>query len=151
MNEARERLDQLRKLVIVNNDRIHGYQKASEETKDPDLKSLFDQYSQQSSRFKMEIADEIRSLGGEVNEETSTSGDMYRTWMDVRHALSKNDKKAVLKSCEFGEDIALQTYDKVMDKQINPFSPGFQVRMETQRSELKDAHDSIKSLRDAVS
>lgn len=150
MNEVKDRVDRLNKLVMVNNDRIHGYKKASEETKDPDLKLLFDQYAQQSSRFKMELAEEITSLGGQVNEETSASGDLYRTWMDVRQALSRDDKKAVLKSCEFGEDVALQTYNKVIDDDGTMFSPGCQVRMENQRSELKDAHDSIKSLRDAV-
>ncbi|QEC52919.1 uncharacterized protein (TIGR02284 family) [Anseongella ginsenosidimutans] len=150
MNEVQDRVDQLNKLVVVNNDRIHGYQKAAEETKDPDLKMLFDQYAQQSSRFKMELAEEIASLGGQVNEETSTSGDMYRTWMDVRQALSSNDKKAVLKSCEFGEDVALQSYEKVLNNG-ETFSPGCMVRVESQRSELRDAHDSIKSLRDAVS
>lgn len=150
MNEVKDRVDQLNKLVVVNNDRIHGYQKAAEEAEDPDLKMLFDQYSQQSSRFKMELADEIASLGGQINEETSASGDLYRTWMDVRQALSKNDKKGVLKSCEFGEDIALQTYDKVLGDGTM-FSPGCQVKLESQRAELRDAHDSVKSLRDAVS
>lgn len=146
----KDRIDQLNNLVVVNNDRIYGYQKAAEETEDPDLKMLFDQYSQQSARFKMELADEITSLGGQVNEETSTSGDLYRTWMDIRQALSRNDKKAVLKSCEFGEDVALQTYDKALNNGVT-FSPGCLVRVENQRAELQDAHDSIKSLRDAVS
>lgn len=149
MNEVKDRIDQLNKLVMINNDRIHGYRKASEETKDPDLKMLFEQYAQQSARFKMELAEEINSLGGQVNEETSASGDLYRTWMDVRQALSRDDKKAVLKSCEFGEDAALQTYNKVINDGTM-LSPGAQVRIENQRSELKDAHDSIKSLRDAV-
>ena len=150
MNEANERVDELNKLVVVNNDRINGYQKAAEETKDPDLKMLFDQYSQQSSRFKMELAEEIASLGGQVNEDTSASGDLYRTWMDVRQAMARNDKKAVLKSCEYGEDVALKTYENVLGNGT-PFSPGCQIRVENQRAELRDAHDSIKSLRDAVS
>jgi len=150
MNDMKERVDQLNRLVVVNNDRIHGYRKAAEETQDPDLRMLFDQYSQQSSRFKMELADEIASLGGQINEETSTSGDLYRTWMDIRQALSNNDKKAVLKSCEFGEDVALKTYDKALENGTT-FSPGCLVRVENQRAELRDAHDSIKSLRDAVS
>lgn len=151
MNEVNAKVDRLNELVTVNNDRIHGYQKAAEETRDPDLKTLFNQYAQQSARFKMELANEIDTLGGKVNEDTSASGDMYRTWMDIRQALSRNDKKAVLKSCEFGEDMALQTYNRVIEKGIAPYSPGFQVRMENQRAELRDAHDSVKSLRDALS
>lgn len=149
MNVSEERIDQLNRLVTINNDRIEGYHKAAEQTHDPDLKTLFGQYAEQSARFKMELADEIRSLDGEISEGTSTSGQLYQAWMDVRQALSNNDKKAVLKSCEFGEDAALKAYDKAAGSNL-PFSPGCQRRIESQRAELRDAHDSIKSLRDAI-
>lgn len=58
MNEVNAKVDRLNELVTVNNDRIHGYQKAAEETRDPDLRTLFNQYAQQSAGFKMELANE---------------------------------------------------------------------------------------------
>ncbi|HYH55824.1 MAG TPA: PA2169 family four-helix-bundle protein [Anseongella sp.] len=149
MNQTAEMIDQLNKLVTINNDRIEGYRKASEETSNADLKILFGQYAEQSVRFRNELAAEITALGGEVEEGTSTSGKIYRAWMDVRHAMSNNDKKAVLKSCEYGEDVALEAYNEVLDGDV-PYAPAFRVRLENQRSELRDAHDSIKSLRDVV-
>src|SRR3546814_16181091 len=94
MDQSQESVNRLNKLVVVNNDRINGYKKAAGETKDPDLKTLFDQYSQQSARFKMELAEEITALGGQVREENSASGDLYRTWMDIRSALSVDDREA---------------------------------------------------------
>lgn len=151
MNLQRETIDQLKELVTINNDRTQGYQKASEETSNSDLKSLFGQYAQQSTRFKNELSQEITSLGGEVDDSTSASGKLYRAWMDVRHALSNNDKKAVLKSCEYGEDMALKSYNEALNKGGGVYSPDFRMRLENQRTELRDAHDSIKSLRDTVS
>ncbi|HYH55076.1 MAG TPA: PA2169 family four-helix-bundle protein [Anseongella sp.] len=149
MDQTKDRIDHLNKLVTINNDRIEGYQKAADETNDPDLKALFEANAQQSARFKMEIAEEIALLGGKINEGTSATGKLYHAWMDIRHALSTNDRKAVLKSCEFGEDIALETYNEALNTDI-PYSPGCRLKLENQRLELQRAHDSIKKLRDIV-
>jgi uncharacterized protein (TIGR02284 family) len=144
-------VDALKELVIINNDRYEGYKTASKETKDPDYKALFAEFSLQSKRF----GDELKKLIPYTEEapdrdETKASGKVYRVWMDVKAALTKNDNKAILASCEFGEDVALKTYDDVIEDSEDLSSELLEL-VKKQRVELQRSHDLIKAKRDMVS
>ena len=60
----------LNDLIIINNDRFQGYQKAIEQVEDNDLKDFFSFYSNQSKRYNAEL----RS-GGTVSEEMPAPGE----------------------------------------------------------------------------
>lgn len=140
----------LSELVIINNDRYEGYKKAAEETTDSDLKALFTKFSTQSKGF----SSELRSLIPFTEEapdrdETTVSGKFYRAWMDVKSALTAKDRKAILSSCEFGEDVAKKTYDDVLDKPEDIPSDVLSL-IKKQRSELQQGHDTVKALRDSA-
>lgn len=140
----------LGELVIINNDRYEGYNKAAEQTSDADLKSLFTKFSVQSKNFSSDLRKLIPfSEDAPKRDETTVSGKFYRAWMDVKSALTAKDRKAVLSSCEFGEDVAKKTYDDVLD---NPEDIPTDVLalIKKQRSELQQGHDTIKALRDSA-
>ncbi len=143
-------IDLLNKLVEINNDRIEGYNKASEETKDQDLKSLFSELAQNSRKCRSALADEITRLGGQPTDGTTTSGKFYRAWMDVKSALSGNERQAVLNSCEFGEDAAVDTYRDVMSDEKDNLSPSHQNMINEQYGIIKAGHDKIKKMRDEL-
>lgn len=140
----------IKDLVIINNDRTEGYKTASEETKDVELKTLFNRLSQQSVGFANELkpyitdADEMPKAG-----ETKNTGKLYRVWMDVKAAITANDRKAVLSSCEFGEDKAKQTYDDVLNDTAGIPTNAVNI-IKKHRAELQKAHDEIKMLRDSA-
>ncbi|MCD6019480.1 MAG: hypothetical protein K0S53_2601 [Bacteroidetes bacterium] len=140
----------IKDLVIINNDRTEGYKTASEETKDADLKMLFNRLSQQSIGF----ASELRAFITDADEmpksdETKNTGKLYRVWMDVKAAITANDRKAVLSSCEFGEDKAKQTYDDILNDTEGLPSDAVNV-IRKHRAELQKAHDEVKMLRDSA-
>ena len=137
-------------LIIINNDRYEGYQKAMEQTNDSDLKTLFSQYSEQSKSFSAELQPLIPSSGNAPKrDETRISGKFYRAWMDIKNALSANDRKAVLSSCEYGEDVAKEAYkDALIDRAALPTEVVNLIQ--EQYDEILDAHNTIKSLRDSV-
>src|SRR6478672_8659734 len=112
--QNKELVSELNKLVEINNDRIQGYKTALKETEDTDLKDLFKRMVDHSFNFKNELADEILKVGGEPTESTCTSGKVYRAWMDIRAALTKKDRYAIVSSCEYGEDAALERYEDVL-------------------------------------
>jgi uncharacterized protein (TIGR02284 family) len=141
----------LRKLIIINNDRFQGYQDAKEHANDADLKTLFEKYSLQSKKFANEIEMMIPDLSDDVpdGDDTKASGKLYRTWMEIKDNLAPNNRKAVLSSCEFGEDAAKREYDRVLDD-TEDISPEALSLIRRQRSELQAAHDNIKSMRDSA-
>lgn len=150
MNTNEKTINVLNDLIQLNNDRMQGYDLAAEQTNDNDLKNIFSDYSTTSRQFKNDIALKVKSLGGEAEQGTSTSGKVYRAWMDVKTALTSNDRKTTLNSCEFGEDAAVRGYESAM-KEVSDLSTDVSTMVSTQYSTIKKHHDKIKSMRDQVS
>src|SRR3954471_20332376 len=94
--QNKELVSELNKLVEINNDRVQGYKTALKETEDSDLKDLFKGLVDHSFKFKNELSDLIMQAGGEPTQGTRTSGKLYRAWMDVRAALTKRDREAIV-------------------------------------------------------
>jgi uncharacterized protein (TIGR02284 family) len=148
--EKEKTIEVLNKLISINNDRIEGYVTASKETEDFDLKTLFAQFISSSQKCKQELVREKIILGGNTPEGTMASGKFYRVWMDVKAALTGKDRKAILNSCEYGEDVALDTYVEVLDQDSEHLSTVQQNMIIAQKSLLKADHDHIKALRDTM-
>ncbi|HTB05382.1 MAG TPA: PA2169 family four-helix-bundle protein [Bacteroidia bacterium] len=138
----------LNKLVEINNDRIEGYQTASKETEEQDLKRLFSRYIATSQKCKDELATEIRHLGGKPTEDTKNTGKFFRVWMDVKAAISNKDRHAILSSCETGEDAAVHTYTDTIKNDLSTLTPKLKSLINEQRISIKADHDSVKKLRD---
>lgn len=140
----------LKELIIINNDRYDGYKTASKETDDIELKTLFEGYSQQSKQFSNELQELLpeRKYAPEDGR-TKVSGKLYRVFMDVKNAMKNKDRKGILSSCEFGEDIAKKTYDDEMENSSDMEQDIMNI-LKKQREELQKSHDNIKSLRDSA-
>lgn len=137
----------IKDLIIINNDRYEGYNTAATETNDLQLKAMFERFSTQSNQFNSELRRFI-SREESRDDETTTSGKLYRVWMDVRAAISSNDRKAVLSSCEFGEDVALASYKTSLKEENLPQEISSTIRK--QQEQLQEAHNTVKAMRDSV-
>ncbi|ASS48219.1 MAG: hypothetical protein A3D31_18885 [Candidatus Fluviicola riflensis] len=140
-------IDSLNNLIQINNDRIQGYLTAAKETEEADLKELFSEMMQTSQECRRELVQEVTKLGGTPIEGTTVSGKIYRAWMDVKAALTSKDRKAILNSCEFGEDVAKKTYETELDAYALNGSQ-YESLVRNQHSKIKAGHDKIKALRD---
>lgn len=144
----------LNDLIRINNDRIEGYSKAMAQADDQDLQSLFSQFVQQSRQFANELRGLVNSRYGSedndkrVTDETTASGKIYRAWMDVKDKFSGGTRKSVLASCEFGEDAAQRAYKSALED--DEISPDVRSVVERQKSELLEAHDRVKTMRDTA-
>ena len=147
---TQETIEVLNDLVAINNDRIAGYEKAIEEAEasDSDLKSLFTSMIDESRKIRLALANEVQSLGGEYDRDTTASGKLYRAWMDVRAIFSGHDRHAVLANCERGEDAAQNAYKEALSD--NNVPAYIRAMLEEQKQKLRASHDKIKALRDAA-
>lgn len=140
----------LNDLVEINNDRIAGYEKAADETKniDVDLQAIFQKMADESRKYKSELVNEVSRLGGEPSQGTTNSGKIYRMWMDLKATFTGKDRQAILESCEFGEDAAQKAYKLALasDAEIDVETRQL---ITSQQSSLKTSHDLIKKYRDA--
>lgn len=148
--ENEKTIDVLNTLITINNDRIEGYETAAKETEEHDLKTLFAQFSATSKKCKQELTNEVSKLGGTPAEGTMVSGKFFRVWMDVKAALTGKDRKAILNSCEYGEDVAKDTYEKALKNDADNLSAQQQTMIKAQHTLLKADHDKVKAMRDLV-
>lgn len=148
--ENEKTIDVLNKLITINNDRIEGYQTASNETEEADLISLFAELMATSLQCKQELEAEVNALGGSPSEATKASGKFFRVWMDVKAALTGKDRKAILNSCEFGEDAAIKTYEDVLDNELEHLNQQQETMINQQFELLMKDHNRVKSLRDSL-
>jgi uncharacterized protein (TIGR02284 family) len=115
MKDEKEVISTIRNLIETLKDGQEGFKQAAEGVKDSQLKSLFSEYSQQRSRFAVELEGQARSLGEPDPETSSTiAGALHRAWINLKSAVTSGDDHAILAECERGEDSAVEQYDKAM-------------------------------------
>lgn len=141
-------LGALNDLIRINNDRIDGYEKAAEEAKkiDVDIQAMFHRFAQESREYAAELKQWVIKNGGDPAEDTTTSGKIYRVWMDLKAFVTGKDRKAILASCEFGEDAAQKAYDEALKSDY--LTPEVREVIKKQKSQLKKSHDIVKKYRD---
>ncbi len=139
----------LNDLILINNDRVVGYQKAVEELKkeDADLKTLFQEKINQSKNFISELTPKIIETGNEVETGTTNAGKIYRVWMDVKAFFGGFDRKVVLDNCVDGEDAALVAYNDALASE--GLTTDVRSLLTQHHAELKISYNRIKSLKDA--
>jgi len=149
MERNEKTIEVLNDLIRINNDRVEGYEKAVRETNenDVDLRNIFNRMAQESCNYTRELTEQVRRMGGEPASGTTTSGKIYRTWMDIKSGFSRSERKSVLEECEFGEDAAQKAYDKALDPDNN-LPPDVLTLVQEEKTSLRGAHDTIKNYRD---
>jgi uncharacterized protein (TIGR02284 family) len=148
--ERNERtIEVLNDLIRINNDRVEGYEKAIRETNenDVDLRNIFNRMADESRKYSRDLTERVQRLGGEPAGGTTASGKIYRTWMDVKSAFSKSERKSVLEECEYGEDAAQKAYEKALDTD-NDLPADVLALITEEKANLRSAHDTIRNYRD---
>ena len=141
-----EQVEILNTLIVINNDRIEGYETASEDTEESDLKKLFADLQHTSQKCKSELISEVQRLGGTPDEGTRITGKFFRVWMDVKAALTGNDRKAILNSCEYGENVAVETYDDALRNNMEELTSPQQTMLSMHQAMLKADHSTVKGM-----
>lgn len=142
-------IEVLNDLIKINNDRIDGYEKACDEIKgtDVDLQAMFQKMGNDSRDHARDLSNAVVKLGGEPATDTTISGKIYRTWMDVKAAFARKDRLSVLEACEFGEDAAQRAYEAALASDAEMNAETRQMIMD-QKASLKTSHDIVKKYRD---
>ncbi|CAM5422312.1 Aldehyde dehydrogenase OS=Stutzerimonas stutzeri OX=316 GN=CXK95_11620 PE=4 SV=1 [Stutzerimonas stutzeri] len=71
----------------------------------------------------------------------------HRRWVDLKSMITGKDYEAILNECERGEDVAVKSYRKALEKDLPA-----EVRLvvERQYQGVLRNHDQVKALRDAA-
>ena len=148
MTQQKEAISTINGLIETLKDGEKGFKEASEAVKDPQLRSLFQQYSQQRHRFASELQAQAQTLGESKPEKSSsTAGALHRAWINLKSAVTSGDDKAILSEVERGEDSAVHEFQDAMNDGLTGHVREI---VSHQFTEIKSAHDRVKSLRDTA-
>ena len=136
----------LNSLIQINNDRLEGYETAAEETKEEELKNFFMSLIKTSHKCIEELSAEVTKQGGTPTESTRMTGKFFRVWMDVKAALAGNDRKAILESCEYGEEQAQETYEDALEDEMEILTSTQLTMINTQYHALKADYEKVKAM-----
>ncbi len=147
MAQKKEIISTVNSLIETLKDGQEGFRQAAEAVKDAELKSLFNEFAIERSRFAGELQEQIRDLGeSDPEDSSSVAGSMHRAWINLKAAVTSGDDHAILAECERGEDSAVSEYKKAMDADLS--SP-LRETVSRQYNKVKLAHDRVRNLRDS--
>lgn len=149
METIKKDAEVLNDLIEINNDRVEGYTRAIAETAtdDNDLRSLFTDMANESRGYADELRQHVTETGEDPTDGTTNKGKIYRMWMDVKAFITGHDRKAILASCEFGEDAAQKAYKTALEEE--DLLAETRALITEQKSKLRASHDKIKRMRDS--
>ncbi len=141
-----EAISTLNNLIETLKDGVEGFRTAADGVTNAELKTLFNSYSQQRSQFSSELQGEVRGLGGDPETTGSVVATLHRGWINIKSTVTGTDEHAVLAECERGEDSAVHNYQDAMKEDL---PANIASLIQRQYGQIKEAHDRIRSLRDA--
>ena len=138
--------DNLQDLLEKNYDAEKGFTKAMQNAKNLRLKDFLQKQAAQRSRFATELTQELRNLNEEPKESGSVTGDLHRTWIDIKTAVVGNEDEAVLEECIRGEKASADEYQEKLQKYN--FPPQVTNVLQKQSSEIHQTLSRVKRLED---
>ncbi len=136
----------LNNLIETCKDGQNGFQTAADGVKNAELKTLFSTYAQQRAKFAGDLQSEVRRLGGDPEKSGSVAATLHRGWINIKSTVTGEDESAVLAECERGEDSAVSNYQDALAANL---PANVQDVVQRQLTQIKDAHDRIRSLEQA--
>ena len=152
MENTSKTIEILNDLILINNDRIEGYERALKEIEesegDADLIPMFLRFIDDSRRYKVELGTEVAAFGRDMETGTTMPGKLHRAWISVKETFTGHDRHSILEECEFGEDAIKKAYQDALSEE--PLAAYIREMLMDQQDELLEAHEEIKELRDKV-
>ena len=132
-------------LIETLKDGEAGFRAAADDVVNADLKSTFHHYAIQRHKFATELQQFVVREGETPETSGSLTGTAHRGWMSIRSVVSTQEDSAILEECERGEDSAVAAFTAaIAEGKLG----GAGTIVEMQHTEIRKAHDHIRTLRD---
>ena len=127
-------------LIETTLDSADGYREAADETRDPHYRTLFERRGFERQQVVETLSEAVRGLGGDPESHGSILAKAHRAFLDVKHALLRNDD-SVVGSINSGESFIADKFERALeDKAISA----------TTRETVRRAYASVKAEHDQM-
>ncbi|MEM7659719.1 MAG: PA2169 family four-helix-bundle protein [Bacteroidota bacterium] len=147
MNHIQKIVDSLNTLLVRSHDAVEGYDEAHKRIENEQISQLFEQIARTRLQYSRTLHQEIVNLGGSPEADTSTKGDLHRTWMKIKDLFTSSDEKAILEECIRGEEQTLADYEEVLSD--TSLAPSLFKAIDSQKRMVENDVERLKRLRAA--
>lgn len=124
-----------------------GFLAASEVVLSPQLKDILMGYAKQRAKFAEALQFLVEESGEKAEYSGTIGGALHRGWINLKAAVAKRTDLAILEECETAEDVTLAAYNTAQEGGLLEITGAL---VEEQATHIRQAHDQIKRLRDAL-
>jgi uncharacterized protein (TIGR02284 family) len=135
----------LNDLIETCKDGEQGFKTCAEDISDGQYKQPFLTLAAGCAAAAQELSSLVVAHGGDPETRSSLSGTLHRRWVDIKSAIVGKDDEAILNECERGEDVAVKSYRRALEKEL-PLE--IKAVVERQYQGVLQNHDLVKSMRD---
>lgn len=137
-------LEVLNALIGATVDSADAYREAAREADDDRLRGLFEQRGYERRQVAAGLKLAVRRLGGRPDVDGSLPAKARRAWMDLRHALLKQDRVTVYE-VEAAEDTVKARFENALaDTRL---STSAREAVERNYAPVRRAHDEMRALK----
>lgn len=145
--DTKETISTLNDLIETCKDGEEGFRTCADDLNDSELRVTFNQRAEGCAEASRELEQLVRTMGGVPETSASLSGTLHRRWIDIKSLVTGKDRISILNECERGEDVALKSYRRALDKDL---SADVRALIEKQFAGVQKNHDRVKQLRDSA-
>ena len=134
-------------LIETTLDSADGYREAAEETQDAHYRGLFERRSAERTKVVEDLSAAVRGLGGDPESSGSILAKAHRAFLDVKHALLRNDD-SVVGSINSGENFIADKFEKSLED--GAISATTREIIRRAYAAIKTGHDQMEGLKHSL-
>lgn len=134
----------LNELVETSKNGEKGFLAAADDTKNAELKSLFQRRAADCGAGAAELQTAVTQLGGKPETGGTVAGAVHRGWLNLKAAVAGRTDLAILEECEKGEDVAKKDYGDALKETL---PENIRALIQKQYDGVLKNHDQIRDLR----
>jgi uncharacterized protein (TIGR02284 family) len=135
----------LNSLIATTIDSIDGYNAAADSADNTDFRKIFRDRANERGRVVSKLQDQVRSLGGDPEDDGTAIAGAHRFFMNVRDTLTGTDDEAVVAEVERGEDVIKAKFETAMND--NDLLPASRNLVKECYTSVKEGHDQMRDLK----
>ncbi|MDQ1154992.1 PA2169 family four-helix-bundle protein [Brevundimonas sp. SORGH_AS_0993] len=134
-------------LIETTLDSADGYREAAQQTNDAHYRALFERRAAERQQIADDLSAAVRSLGGDPESDGSILAKAHRAFLDVKHALLRNDD-SVVGSINSGEGFIADKYDKALED--TAISATTRETIRRTHAAVKAEHEQMEALKHSL-
>jgi len=130
-------------------DSIDGYQKAAADTTNQRFAEMFNARAQERRQAVTKLQAAVARLGGNPEDDGSTTAALHRGWINLKEAVVGRDDKAIVNEVERGEDYLKAKFEAALKHKDLPADA--RTAVEEAWTSVRAGHDEMSQLKHAIS